>query len=323
MTSRPRQLRKRHVALPLLSLGVLALGAWINLPIMARVFRHSALRVALLPPMPPVQSGERVLILSPHPDDESLCCSGLIQQVQAAGGSVYVAWVTPGDGFEFDAALTERVLRPGHSNMRALGNTRAAEAIRAVGQLGIPQNHTFMLGYPDGGLRALLRHHEKTPFTARLTGASAVYVNGAFTPNAPFTRAALESDLRRVLRQVKPDMVLAPAPQDFHRDHQAVSQLAQQILTANQQPNRLWFWVVHGGLEWPIPKGLHPELPLTLPPRASRLNWYRLDLTAEQEQLKLTTLNTYHTQTRVMSRFLHAFVRKNELFTDNVKPAPR
>ncbi|WP_407938925.1 hypothetical protein [Meiothermus taiwanensis] len=25
---------------------------------------------------------------------------------------------------------------------------------------------------------------------------------------------------------------------------------------------RLRFWMVHGGLEWPLPKGLHPQLPL-------------------------------------------------------------
>jgi len=54
-----------------------------------------------------------VLLLAPHPDDETLCCAGLIQQAVAAGAMVHVVWVTPGDGFELDSALMSRRLDPG------------------------------------------------------------------------------------------------------------------------------------------------------------------------------------------------------------------
>lgn len=320
MTEPPRRIRKRHALLVLFSLATLSLSAWINLPVITQLFRKSALRVAMLPSTPPVTPGARVLILSPHPDDETLCCAGLIQQVQAAGGQVYVAWVTAGDGFEFDAALTERVLRPRPRNMRELGNKRAAEAVKAVSVLDIPKNRTFMLGYPDGGLRGVMNAAPDAPFTSRRTGASAVYVDGALTPASLFTRQALETDLNLVLNQVKPELVLAPAPQDFHHDHHVVSLLAQQLMKERDQEGRLRYWVVHGGLEWPIPKGLHAGTALTVPPRATRLDWQRLDLTPQQEQQKLNAINAYHTQTEIMGRFLHAFVRKNELYTEQVTP---
>jgi len=41
----------------------------------------------------------RLLIFSPHPDDESLRAAGLIQRVLKEGGKVKVVFMTNGDGF--------------------------------------------------------------------------------------------------------------------------------------------------------------------------------------------------------------------------------
>lgn len=302
----------------LVVLVLLALAAWINAPLVARLFDGGADRVAALPASSPFIRGQRVLLLSPHPDDETLCCAGIIQQAQAAGAQVFVAWMTAGDGFEFDAVLTQRVADPSPLDMQALGNARAAEARRAVALLGVPPARTFMLGYPDGGLFQLFTTHYQDPYLAPHTGTAAVYVNGALTPNAPFTGQAWEADLNRVLARVQPHLVLAPAPQDFHSDHRTLSYVALRLMAARQQEDRLRFWVVHGGLEWPLPKGLHPELSLTVPPLASTLPWTRVTLSAAQRQRKLDAVNAYHTQTRVMGRFMRAFVRQNELLS----PAP-
>ena len=145
-----------------------------------------------------------------------------------------------------------------------------------------------------------------------------MYVQGALSPGRAFTGQNLEADIATVLNRVNPDLVLAPAPQDFHPDHHTLTYLALRLMAARQQGDRLRFWVVHGGLEWPIPKGVHPDLALTLPPRARALPWERIDLTEQEEQVKLQAINTYQTQTRIMGRFLRAFVRKNELLS----PAP-
>jgi N-acetylglucosamine malate deacetylase 1 len=40
--------------------------------------------------------GQKLLILSPHPDDEVLGCGGLIKKIKNAGGKVYVLFLTVG-----------------------------------------------------------------------------------------------------------------------------------------------------------------------------------------------------------------------------------
>ncbi|WP_200939728.1 PIG-L deacetylase family protein [Deinococcus sp. Leaf326] len=320
LTSRPR---RNRVLIWVALAAIVALSAWINLPTFGRVFSRSAVRVATLPAAGPlVGAGQRLLLLSPHPDDESLCCGGILQQARAAGGQVYVAWITPGDGFELDGVLTEHALRPRGASMRNLGQQRLAEARAAAGVLGIPADHTFMLGYPDGGLLRLYTTNYVTPYTSVHTGASAVYVRGALTPGAPYTGQALEADLRRVLDRVKPDVVLVPAPQDFHTDHHTLSYIALRLMAERGQSDRLRFWVIHGGLEWPLPKGLHPGLPLTVPPLATRLPWERVDLTPQEEEVKRRAMDAHRSQTRILGRFMHAFVRGNELVSPQPLPGP-
>lgn len=43
----------------------------------------------------------RLMILSPHPDDETLGCAGLIRRVKKAGGQVYVMIMTYGDEAQY------------------------------------------------------------------------------------------------------------------------------------------------------------------------------------------------------------------------------
>lgn len=308
--------------LPVVILAILALAGWINLPQIGRLFDGSADRISALPAAPAFTRGQRILILSPHPDDETLCCGGMIAGAVAAGAQVSVVWATAGDGFEFAASLSSRTLDPGDAQMRALGQTRVQEARKAAGVLGVPISNTFMLGYPDGGLSALFTTNYDEAFTSVTTGASAVYVRGALTPDAPYTGRALEADLNRVLDRVKPDLVLAPAPQDFHPDHRTLSYIALRLMSARGQAERLRFWVVHGGLEWPVPKGLHPELPLTLPPLATGLPWERIDLSAPELERKGRAIDAYATQTRIMGRFMRAFVRRNELLSAEPLPEP-
>lgn len=302
------------------TLLTLALAAWINLPLVGQIFDQNTDVVAALPRAAAFKRGERVLILSPHPDDETLCCAGLIQQAQAAGAAIYIVWATAGDGFEFAAALSQRTLKPNFHAMQALGQLRTQEAHQAAAVLGIPPDHTFMLGYPDGGLFPLFTTHFDEPYTAPRTGASRVYVQGALTPGAAFSGRALEADLNKVLDTVQPDVVLAPAPQDFHPDHRTLSYIALRLLAARRQEARLRFWVVHGGLEWPLPKGLHPTLSLTLPPLATQLPWTRVVLRPDQEALKARAIGQYQSQTRIMGRFMNSFVRINELLSSEALP---
>src|SRR2546425_7498826 len=41
----------------------------------------------------------RLLVIAPHPDDESLGAGGLMQRTMAQGGRVHVLFLTSGDGY--------------------------------------------------------------------------------------------------------------------------------------------------------------------------------------------------------------------------------
>ncbi|TFU17761.1 PIG-L deacetylase family protein [Thermus tengchongensis] len=278
-------------------------------------------RVGELPAWAPAP-GTRLLVLAPHPDDESLAAGGLIQRVRQGGGEVYLAWMTLGDGFQWDAALLDRTLRPTPTDLRKLAERRRQEAVAAARILGVPEGNLFFLGYPDRGLLHLFLENFFTPYRSPATHLDRVSYPGTFHPGAPYTGEAWESDLRAILERVRPDLVVSPAPEDAHPDHRATAYLALRLLGERGWLERLRFYVVHGGLEWPLPKGLHPGLYLEPPPRGRHLLWHRMDLTAEEEDVKLKALRAHRSQMEVLGRFMEAFVRKNELFTPPQGPLP-
>ena len=150
------------------------------------VTRYGAL-VDALPSAPTFQAGDRLLVVAPHPDDESLCCAGTIQQARTVGAEVFIVWLTSGDAFEFDAALTERTLDPRSAGLQRLGERRIGEARAAAQALAVPDDHLFFLGYPDGGLQRLLLDYDSQPYRSTYTGLTAVSYAVALSPGAAFT----------------------------------------------------------------------------------------------------------------------------------------
>jgi LmbE family N-acetylglucosaminyl deacetylase len=81
-----------------------------------------------------------VLILAPHPDDESLGCGGLIAACCAAGRPAFVLVLTDGAGSH------PHSLRYPPARLR---KTREQEARDAVMALGLPPDRIAFLGLPD------------------------------------------------------------------------------------------------------------------------------------------------------------------------------
>jgi len=268
---------------------------------------------ASLPPMTPLDARDRVLVVAPHPDDESLCCAGLIQQALAAGAEVGVVWVTAGDGFELDALVVEHTLSPLSAQMRRLGRQRLREAQEAAATLGVPVRSRYVLGYPDRGIEALLGANYQQPYRSRYTGSMQVDYPTAVSTGAAYTGVNLERDFERVLEQFRPTLVFAAAPQDLHPDHRASGELVRRTLERRGELGRLRYWIVHAR-DWPRPYGLDSALTLTPPPAAQALHWQSLPLDAGQRQRKLVALEKHASQMEVMAPLMKAFVRANELF---------
>ena len=130
---------------------------------------------------------------------------------------------------------------------------------------------------------------------------------------------SMQVDAETVIAAVKPTIVLVPSIHDGHPDHRAAARFATEALRgANVSLRR---WMVHGGEEWPLPKGWHVGLPLEPPPRGKHLAWERLDLTPAQVSTKAAAIKCYRSQMELIGRFLGAFARKNELESPTDPPA--
>ncbi|MFZ0501945.1 MAG: PIG-L family deacetylase [Steroidobacteraceae bacterium] len=276
--------------------------------------------------IPPIDAHTSLLVVSPHPDDETLCCAGVIQRVVAAGGHASVVWLTSGDASELDLFLIEHAVLIRPDKMRDLAARRMREARAAAAILGVPPERQFFLGYPDEGLLTLVTDHFTTPYYSRFNGAVSVPYADTFAAGHPYSGASLEQDLARVLDRVRPTLVLAPSPRDAHPDHRAAGVATLQVLSRRHQLAIARFWIVHGGALWPSPRGLRLPQPLTEPPRGRGLGLSAFDLDPREEAGKLQAVRQYHTQLSVMSSFLLAFVRTNELYSSLPMPpevAPR
>jgi len=270
--------------------------------------------VRLLLTMSPPGPADRVLVIAPHPDDESLCCAGYLQRATAAGAAVGVVWVTAGDGFELDAVIVERTLRPKGRNLQRLALQRLHEAQSAADELRVPAEHRFFLNYPDRGLAALLGPNEARTYRSRYTGLSAVSYPLALDPGAAYTGANLKKDLARVLDTFKPTIVLAAAPEDRHPDHAASGKLVRELLEQRGQLNRLHYWIVHAGVRWPQPHHYKPAAALYPPSSASALAWESFPLTDEERERKRLSILRHRSQVEVTGSFMLSFVRTNEIF---------
>ncbi|WP_243455338.1 PIG-L family deacetylase [Meiothermus sp. CFH 77666] len=308
----------------LLLLLVLGLVLWINAPgLAAWLYRlYYTPRVEALPIAPGFSAADRVLMLAPHPDDEVLCCAGTLQQARAAGATVFIAWLTSGDGFEWDAVLLRRTPDPGDKAMLELGQARMNEARTGARIMGIPGENLRFLGYPDQGLMRLFLDYYYYPFTAPHTGVDRVPYPGTLSPGALYTGENLERDLEKLLDETQPTAVLAPSPLDAHPDHRTTGDLALRLLGKRKELHKARFWIVHGGLEWPLPKGVHKDLPLEPPPRGRGLPWQRVVLTPEQMERKLEAARAHHSQIIIIGRFMEAFIRQNELLSPVPLPEP-
>lgn len=133
--------------------------------------------------------GRRVLVLAPHPDDESVGCGGTVRKYVESNASVRVVILTDGR----DGDPTVRRLSgndPERQRLEdALAVTRKAEAAAALHVLGVEQG--YFLDAIDGQLRLHV-----APIAARLAG---------------------------ILSEWRPDIVLLPFLTDRHADHFATN----------------------------------------------------------------------------------------------------
>lgn len=163
-------------------------------------------------------AADRVLVLAPHPDDESIACGGLLLAARDAGAARRVVTLTDGDNNPWPQRWLEKRWRIDAAARVRWGSRRRAESQVALGQLGIGADERIYFGLPDSGLTTLLMHAAEK----------------------------LVVPLREQIAAFRPTHLALPALTDRHPDHSATHIAARlALLAAGASPQPLAYRV-HG-----------------------------------------------------------------------------
>ena len=137
----------------------------------------------------------RVVVISPHPDDDVIGCGGTLARLAARGARINVIYVTDG------SASHVRSRRFPPAILRDLREGEARDALRLLGIRRAPH----FLRAPDGRLAEL----------------------------AAAERHALIHGLACVLQRYRPQLLFVPWQRDPHADHIATAALVEAALSGS------------------------------------------------------------------------------------------
>lgn len=166
-----------------------------------------------------------VVVFAPHPDDEALCCAGIISAAKAAGNTVKIVVVTNGDYYGYST-----------------GFTREAETVAAMATLGVSEQDIIFLGYGDQTLLDLYQSASPTAIFTSAAGQTQTYANRGlggvdyhtYLHGSPgsYNRQTILADIEAALQNLHPDEIYTTGLYDVHPDHQSTFTFVTQALLA-------------------------------------------------------------------------------------------
>jgi LmbE family N-acetylglucosaminyl deacetylase len=161
---------------------------------------------------------DKILVVAPHPDDESLATGGLLQRVFAQKIPVRIVFATDGENNPWAQRYWERRWRIGPNERARWGRRRREEALDAIRTLGGKPDCARFLNLPDLGTTDLLMHG--SPDLSVLIGEE--------------------------IRDWAPSVALIPTLHDAHPDHSALSvAFSIAVDSLGGLPIRIWEYLVH------------------------------------------------------------------------------
>jgi LmbE family N-acetylglucosaminyl deacetylase len=156
-----------------------------------------------------------ILIVSPHEDDETIACAGVIKTAVENGDDVRLLLVTNGD---YKGKPEERI----------------KESIAAMDRLGLKKDKIYYLGYGDWNVINELYYQKNTPSNIKdsTTGNSQTFgfpgiiddyrylLSGTHSTNC---RNNVLSDIESVIATFKPAQIYLPSAFEMHPDHKATA----------------------------------------------------------------------------------------------------
>jgi LmbE family N-acetylglucosaminyl deacetylase len=161
---------------------------------------------------------DKVLVVAPHPDDESLGTGGLLQRIFAQKIPVRIVFVTNGENNPWAQRCWERRWQIGPNERVRWGQRRREEALNAICSLGGKPDCARFLNLPDLGTTRLLMQGD--PQLSVLIIAE--------------------------IQEWQPTVALIPTMLDAHPDHSALSVAFSIALdSVGGSTIRVWEYLVH------------------------------------------------------------------------------
>ena len=273
---------------------------------------------------------ERLLVLAPHPDDETLSAAGLILKVFENGGTVRTTVITAGDAYVEAIKKATGKRKLSKTDFLNYGEQRLEESRRAARLLGKGFIHLDLFGFSDGAIYPMLVSHwgYKHPDKSEFTGYSHVPYVEAEDKGVAQNGMVLRNQLLEILKSTKPTLIVFPDVMENDSDHAGLGMFALLVINEwieqshNTVNPRLLAYLIHWQHGWPA--GSETKMPIDLSTTSLFLpNDLPLrgmsrtcnNLTPQEIELKRLALAEYKTQQRAMGSFLAAFVRNNECFS--------
>ncbi len=270
--------------------------------------------------IPPFTKDDRVLILSAHPDDETIGSGGVIQKAIKAGAAVKVAYYTNGDNNEPAFIIYEKRLTFRKGEFLHMGEVRRQEAVSAMSYLGLGNKDLIFLGYPDFGTMAILTQYwgNTKPFKGFFTRVSKVPYPECLSQGAPYVGESILKDMKKVILDFRPTKIFVSHPADRNGDHRSLYlflRIALWDIEGEINRPKIYPYFIHLP-GWPKPRGYHPELGLEPPESLNDILWTKLPLTEKEVERKQTAISYYKSEVEYDPPYLLTFARKDELFGD-------
>jgi LmbE family N-acetylglucosaminyl deacetylase len=265
---------------------------------------------------------QRLLILAPHCDDETLGSAGIIQAALRAGIQVRVVIATNGDGYLFATMQDFRTIYPNPQDFIRMGELRQKESLAALGILGVKPEQVFFLSYPDRGTPSLWDDNWliTTPYRSPYSENNKSPYPLTYNKQSVYAGEDYLADLTSILSDYHPDLIVFPHPDDVHPDHWGLNVFTRLAVTLLKHSEPTYLptaitYLVHRP-DFPVEKEFRPQDLLLPPPALYKVytDWYYWDLLPLDVTTKNQAIQQYRSQLPLLRGLMESFVRANELF---------
>lgn len=245
---------------------------------------------------------ERILVLAPHPNDESIAAGGMIASVLQVHPESRVRVIIATNG---DASYANSFFHSSNNftrqHFQSIAHGHQQECLSALTILGLDSSQISFWGFPEQGLSKLRQQYwsRKEAYRSPTTG----FYSTEQAKNSPvlqYNGMNLLKLIQSELIAFRPTKIIIPHPQDMNSDHRTLALLTifavgvQQI--QQDAPHMLAYLLWSGNTFWMPGSFFNENTKISLPRAAFRNGWKLFPLSKSAQEKKALALTSYSSQ---------------------------